>query len=89
MCWKEKCTECGGVSWGGCGKHLENTFAGVKNDDRCWCGYEQAEREAAIKAAIGNGPFPKGAKACAAIKAAKAAAAPATASAAAPPAAAQ
>ena len=35
MCYKTQCKKCKKVTWGGCGKHIDNALAGVREEDRC------------------------------------------------------
>jgi hypothetical protein len=64
MCHEIKCSKCKKLTWSGCGNHLENLFAKIQYNQRCWCNYEidVAQINILIKQhqAIGSsGPFPK------------------------------
>uniref|UniRef100_A0A7N0UNF2 Uncharacterized protein n=1 Tax=Kalanchoe fedtschenkoi TaxID=63787 RepID=A0A7N0UNF2_KALFE len=37
MCFKVACKECGKVSWGGCGKHLQTLCAAIEQGQHCMC----------------------------------------------------
>ncbi|TQD72810.1 hypothetical protein C1H46_041651 [Malus baccata] len=37
MCFRVECKQCGKTSWGGCGKHLTNLYAGIEQGKHCMC----------------------------------------------------
>ena len=54
----------GKASWAGCGQHLDSVFRNITVDNRCKCGYKEADWSALIQRkkteSTFNGPFPKG-----------------------------
>ncbi|KAI0280297.1 hypothetical protein BGY98DRAFT_914850 [Russula aff. rugulosa BPL654] len=36
-CWRVQCDKCGKTTWKGCGSHVDQVMAGVKEEDRCVC----------------------------------------------------
>ncbi|TQD70749.1 hypothetical protein C1H46_043716 [Malus baccata] len=37
MCFRVECKQCGKTSWGGCGKHLKDLYAGIEQGKHCMC----------------------------------------------------
>ena len=37
MCSPATCRQCGGVTWTGCGSHVDQVMAGVPAERRCAC----------------------------------------------------
>lgn len=37
MCSPVRCSDCGKVTWAGCGQHVEEALAGVPDEQRCRC----------------------------------------------------
>ncbi|KAM0970574.1 hypothetical protein ACFX13_018881 [Malus domestica] len=37
MCFRVECKQCGKASWGGCGKHLKDLYAGIEQGKHCMC----------------------------------------------------
>ncbi len=43
MCRRARCTQCGKVTWKGCGAHVQQVLAGVAADQRCGCASPRPE----------------------------------------------
>jgi len=37
MCRRVTCSRCGGITWAGCGQHVDQVMRGVKEEDKCRC----------------------------------------------------
>lgn len=37
MCRRVTCSRCGGVTWTGCGQHVDQVMRGVNEEDKCRC----------------------------------------------------
>ncbi|KAK1299727.1 hypothetical protein QJS10_CPB13g00142 [Acorus calamus] len=37
MCFQVDCTQCGKVTWTGCGKHVPSVYSGIEKGRHCTC----------------------------------------------------
>ena len=37
MCYEAKCSGCGKVTWGGCGRHVASVYNRIEEAQRCMC----------------------------------------------------
>lgn len=37
MCYQKKCDKCNKITWGGCGKHIQQALNGVPPSNLCNC----------------------------------------------------
>ncbi|KAG2202453.1 hypothetical protein INT46_002248 [Mucor plumbeus] len=45
MCMRVTCPECNKFTWAGCGKHIDQALAGLKEDEICKCKEEKKADE--------------------------------------------
>lgn len=45
MCMRTTCSDCGKYTWAGCGKHIQQALAGLKDEEICKCKEEKKTKQ--------------------------------------------
>jgi hypothetical protein len=54
MCRAERCQQCGGLTWSGCGRHVADVMNGVPEQARCSCRPDEPEPGGLLAALFGK-----------------------------------